>query len=34
MLGYLFDIRRGPLHWQGDLEELLADVCREHVVPL
>ena len=31
----LFDIiRRGPLHGQGDLEELLADVGREDVGPL
>lgn len=30
----LFDITRGPLHRQGDLEELLADVGREDVGPL
>lgn len=33
-LHHLFNIRRGPLHWQGDLEELFADVGCKDVGPL
>ena len=34
VLGHLFEFRRIPLHRQGDLEELLADVRREQFSPL